>query len=343
MKRIILTSILLLCAVAPTLAQRMGVWGVAFYNLENLFDYEDDPNNKGDDEYLPTGPYKWTQEKYQQKLNNMARVIGDLARPTCPGGPAVIGISEVENERVVRDLVNTSPAKEMNLKYVHYDSPDRRGIDVALIYNPRLFRYTKSSTHPLIIPDNPNFKTRDQLLVEGTMAGEHVCILVNHWPSRYGGAKSSPLREAAAALSKHIADSVRTANPSAKVIIMGDLNDDPKDASVAKVLGATRHKKDTPADGYFNATWGLYDKGIGTLCYQDSWCLYDQQILSANLLGKPTNGLSYWKTEVFNRDYLVTPDGKKKGYPLRAFNGNIWQNGYSDHFPTITYYVKQLK
>ena len=260
MKRIILTSILLLCAVAPTLAQRMGVWGVAFYNLENLFDYEDDPNNKGDDEYLPTGPYKWTQEKYQQKLNNMARVIGDLARPNCPGGPAVIGISEVENERVVRDLVNTSPAKEMNLKYVHYDSPDRRGIDVALIYNPRLFRYTKSSTHPLIIPDNPNFKTRDQLLVEGTMAGEHVCILVNHWPSRYGGAKSSPLREAAAALSKHIADSVRTANPSAKVIIMGDLNDDPKDASVAKVLGATRHKKDTPADGYFNATWGLYDK-----------------------------------------------------------------------------------
>ena len=135
MKRIILTSILLLCAVAPTLAQRMGVWGVAFYNLENLFDYEDDPNNKGDDEYLPTGPYKWTQEKYQQKLNNMARVIGDLARPNCPGGPAVIGISEVENERVVRDLVNTSPAKEMNLKYVHYDSPDRRGIDVALIYN----------------------------------------------------------------------------------------------------------------------------------------------------------------------------------------------------------------
>ena len=231
----------------------------------------------------------------------------------------------------------------MNLKYVHYDSPDRRGIDVALIYNPRLFRYTKSSTHPLIIPDNPNFKTRDQLLVEGTMAGEHVCILVNHWPSRYGGAKSSPLREAAAALSKHIADSVRTANPSAKVIIMGDLNDDPKDASVAKVLGATRHKKDTPADGYFNATWGLYDKGIGTLCYQDSWCLYDQQILSANLLGKPANGLSYWKTEVFNREYLVTPDGKKKGYPFRAFNGNIWQNGYSDHFPTITYYVKQLK
>ena len=273
----------------------------------------------------------------------MARVIGDLARPNCPGGPAVIGISEVENERVVRDLVNTSPAKEMNLKYVHYDSPDRRGIDVALIYNPRLFRYTKSSTHPLIIPDNPNFKTRDQLLVEGTMAGEHVCILVNHWPSPYGGAKSSPLREAAAALSKHIADSVRTANPSAKVIIMGDLNDDPKDASVAKVLGATRHKKDTPADGYFNATWGLYDKGIGTLCYQDSWCLYDQQILSANLLGKPANGLSYWKTEVFNREYLVTPDGKKKGYPFRAFNGNIWQNGYSDHFPIITYYVKQLK
>lgn len=341
MKRIILTSILLLCAVAPTLAQRMGVWGVAFYNLENLFDYEDDPNNKGDDEYLPTGPYKWTQEKYQQKLNNMARVIGDLARPTCPGGPAVIGISEVENERVVRDLVNTSPAKEMNLKYVHYDSPDRRGIDVALIYNPRLFRYTKSSTHPLIIPDNPNFKTRDQLLVEGTMAGEHVCILVNHWPSRYGGAKSSPLREAAAALSKHIADSVRTANPSAKVIIMGDLNDDPVDNSTAKVLGAKRTIEEVGERGFFNATWEPYAQGIGTLTYQGKWNLFDQMILTEPLLDSSRKSLSFWKVEIFNRPFLIRQEGSRKGTPHRTFEGNTFIDGYSDHLPVITYLIKE--
>lgn len=341
MKKTVLSALLLLI-VCSCKAQRMGVWSVAFYNLENLFDYEDDPNNTGDNDFLPDGAYEWTQQKYQQKLANVARVLGDLARPTCPAGPAVIGISEVENERVVRDIVATEPAASMNLKYVHYESPDRRGIDVALLYNPRLFTLESSRTYTLHIPDNPAYKTRDQLVVSGTMAGERVSFIVCHWPSRYGGAKSSPLREAAAALAKHIADSITTANPAEKVIIMGDLNDDPCDASTAKVLGAKRNKKEVPAGGYFNATWRLYDDGIGTLCYQDAWCLYDQQILTANLLGKPANGLSYWKTEVFNREYLITPSGKKKGYPLRSFNSNVWQNGFSDHFPSITYYVKQL-
>ncbi len=344
MKRLSLLLLLALALAGTAAAQRMGVWAVAFYNLENLFDYEDDPANPGDDEFLPTGPYAWTKEKYEQKLGNMARTIAALARENCPAGPAVIGIAEVENERVVRDLVARPELAAMGLKYVHYESPDRRGIDVALLYNPRLFRLVSSKTYSLHLPDDPSYTTRDQLLVSGVMAGEPVSFIVGHWPSRYGGAKSSPLREAAAALSKHIADSVRTASADNKVIIMGDFNDDPKDKSCAEVLGAARKRKEAKADGYFNTMWPLYDRGVGSLCYQDVWCLYDQQIISGNLLGdKTADRLTFWKAEVFNRDFLTTAEGKRKGYPFRSFNGQVWQNGYSDHFPTITYYVKRLQ
>lgn len=343
-KKLFLSALLLLFYIGAASAQRMGVWAVAFYNLENLFDTEDDPDNPGDDEFLPTGPYQWTEDKYEQKLSNMARVISGLARENCPGGPALIGISELENERVVADLVARPELAQMGLRYVHYSSPDRRGIDVALLYNPRLFKLVSSHPYPFVMPGQPNFRSRDQLLVSGIMAGEPVSIIVNHWPSRYGGDKSKPSRAAAAAICKHIADSVCAADPRNKVIIVGDLNDDPSDESCAEVLGAARRQKDVKPGGYFNATWPLFDKGIGSLCYQDTWCLYDQQIISANFLtDKSGQTLRFWKTEVYNRDFLTNPSGKRKGYPLRSFDGTVWQNGYSDHFPTITYFIKQLK
>ena len=343
-KILIFLAILLLPAVAlRTAAQRTGVYAVAFYNLENLFDTDDDPQNPGDDEFLPDGPYQWTPDKYRQKLKNMASTLARLARENCPGGPAAIGISEVENERVVKDLLATEPLASMGLSYVHYESPDRRGIDVALLYNPKLFRLRSSHPYPYRLESNPSYVTRDQLLVSGTLAGEPVSIIVNHWPSRYGGGKSNPLREAAARLCLHIADSIRQANPAEKIIIMGDLNDDPTDPSCAEVLKAARTKKEARTTGFFNATWPLYAKGIGSLCYQDVWCLYDQQIISSNFLNRTAETLTFWKAEVFNREFLITPSGKKKGYPLRSFDGTRWQNGYSDHFPTITYYVKQLE
>ncbi len=345
-KKLLFTLFLLAAMHSTAAAQRMGVWSAAFYNLENIFDCEDDPNNSGDDEFLPEGPYQWTEDKYEQKLGNMARTIALLARDNCPGGPAVIGISEVENERVVRDLVARPELAQMGLKYVHYESPDRRGIDVALLYNPRLFKLSSSKAYPYRLKSNPKFVSRDQLVVSGTMAGEPVSIIVGHWPSRYGGKKSYHLRDAAAELSKHIADSICAASPANKVIIMGDFNDDPKDHSCAVVLGAARKRKDAKNKSYFNATWPLYDKGIGSLCYQDVWCLYDQQVVSSNFLehsvGAPES-LTFWKAEVFNRDFLTTQEGKKKGYPRRSFVNNVWQNGYSDHYPTITYFVKLLK
>lgn len=343
-KRFILLALLIVFTLTQSVAQtRLGVYAAGFYNLENLFDTEDDPDNPGDDEFLPNGPYSWTPEKYQQKLRNMAKVIAKLAREKCPGGPAILGVSEVENRRVLEDLVKTEPLASMGYEIVHYDSPDRRGIDVACLYNPRLFTLLSSKAYPFFMPSKPNYRSRDQLLVSGLLAGESFHMIVNHWPSRYGGDRSSIYREAAAAITKHIADSIHAADPQAKVLIVGDMNDDPTDKSTKEVLKARRKAADTEPDGYFNATWPLFDKGIGTLCYQDKWNLYDQLIISGNLLGKDRSTLKFWKAEIFNRDFLTTQEGKRKGYPWRTFSSNTFINGYSDHFPALIYFVKEIR
>lgn len=192
------------------------------------------------------------------------------------------------------------------------------------------------------MPENPDFKTRDQLLVSGTIAGEPFHVIVNHWPSRYGGAKSSYLREFAASITKHIADSLYKDNPNAKVLIMGDLNDDPNDKSTRVVLDAKKNKKDVKLGGLYNATWSFYDKGIGSLVYQNKWNLFDQLIVSENLLGDNRETLKLWKIEIFNRDFLIQKEGKNKGYPLRTFSGDTFLNGYSDHFPVIAYFIKEI-
>lgn len=323
--------------------KKLGVYAVGFYNLENLWDFEDDPTNTRDDDYTPSGRYQWTEEKYQQKLMNLAIVLSQLGKEHCPMGAALIGIAEVENRRVLEDLVKTGPLASMGFEIVHFESPDSRGIDVAALYNPRLFRLDNAKTYPYNNPDAPNIRTRDQLLVSGTLAGERVHLIVNHWPSRYGGEKSSALREFAASITRHIGDSIYQANPLEKVIIVGDMNDDPYNKSCAKVLGAKKHQDDVKEDGYFNTTWKLYDAGIGTLCYQGQWNLFDQQIISGNLVGRDRRTLKFWKTEVFNRSFLMQQEGKYKGYPLRSFSGDIFQNGYSDHFPTVSYYVKEIQ
>ena len=337
--------ILLLCVT--TYAQnasgqkRYEVYSAAFYNLENLFDTVDDPAKRGDDEFLPRSVYRWTQEKYERKLDNIARVLSLLGRELCPMGPAVIGVSEVENRKVLEDLVARPKVSDMGLKVIHYESPDWRGIDCALLYNPAIFTPTSSRPYPYPSED-PNFKTRDQLLVSGLLAGEEVHIIVNHWPSRYGS-KSSSLREAAARGVKHIVDSLYQSNPSAKVIIMGDLNDDPVDAGTSFVLKARRLPHEVAPQGLFNTMWRLYEQGVGSLAYQGKWNLFDQIIISEPLLNAdPERGLKYLKPEVFNRDFLVQKEGRNKGYPHRTFSDNTFIDGYSDHFPTLIYLYREI-
>lgn len=342
-KRFILLILLTVFTFTQLVAQaRLGVYAAGFYNLENLFDTKDDPDVR-DEDFTPAGSYNWTQDKYEKKLHNIATVISKLAREKCPAGPAILGVSEVENRGVLEDLVKTEPIASIGYEIVHYDSPDRRGIDVALLYNPKLYRVTSSRVYPYHYPTDSTFRTRDQLLVSGILAGEPFHVIVNHWPSRYGGDKSSVFREYAASITKHITDSIRTADPNAKVLIVGDFNDDPDNKSCREVLKARKKQDEVEPDGLFNATWGLFEKGIGSLCYQNQWNLFDQLIISANLLGKDRSTLKYWKAEIFNRDFLIQQEGKYKGYPLRTFSGNTFQNGYSDHFPALIYFVKEIR
>ena len=318
-------------------------YSIAFYNLENLYDTIN-VNSNYDLEYSPKGEKIWDSKKYYSKLNNMAYCLSQLGRETCPLGPAVIGVSEIENRSVLEDLVKTGDLAKSNLQIVHYDSPDLRGVDVALLYNPLLFSVISSKPYPLTIPDLPDFRTRDVLLVSGMMDREKFHILVNHWPSRRNGEQASRhLRVAAARLNRHIYDSIRIADPESKVIIMGDLNDDPINVSVKEVLDAKAKRKEVKENGLFNPMAELFAKGIGSLAYQGSWNLFDQIIISDNLLGDDRSTFKYWKAEIFNRDFLIQKEGQYKGYPLRTHSGSVFQNGYSDHFPVLVYLVKYFE
>lgn len=330
-----------ICAQAPD-GKRFHSFGVAFYNLENLFDTINN-NGKYDLEFSPEGKNRWDGAKYRSKLANLSYAISQMTTKTTPMGPAIIGCSEIENITVLQDLVAQPAIKDWNLQIVHHDSPDARGVDVSLLYNPRFFKVINVTNHRLSIPDKPRFKTRDQMCVVGLLGGSRVGVIVNHWPSRRGGsAESSPLREAAAELSKHIADSLLQIDPRMGIIIMGDLNDDPSDKSCAEVLGATRKAKDCREGGFFNPFWEKLDKGIGSYIYRGQWDLFDQIIINYNLL-HGENGLKYHGAEVLNKEFLKQSDGQYKGYPHRTFSGGAWSNGYSDHFPTEIFLVKEVK
>lgn len=326
------------CVSAPAAsAQTTQRYGVAFYNLENLFDTI--PNNPlgRDDEFTPNGKNQWGSKKYWNKINNLAFAISKMIDDKTGLGPAIIGVSEIENKSVLEDLVKAEPIRRWMLQICHHDSPDRRGVDVGLLYNPRFFRVLDVTNHTLVIPDYESFRTRDQMCVTGILAGDTISVIVNHWPSRLGGQEqSSYLREAAAQLSKHIADSLWAIRPNQGVIIMGDLNDDPQDKSCAKVLGAKKDAKDVGPHGFYNPWWKKLDNGIGTLAYKGSWNLFDQIIVSGTLLGHNTGAgkMHFLSSKVLNFEFLKDTDGQRQGYPMRTHSGGVWLNGYSDHFPT---------
>lgn len=330
--------------VLPQSNAQMKIYGVAFYNLENLFDTI---NNNGsyDLEFSPQGDRQWDSRKYWSKINNLARTINAMANNYTPQGPAIIGVSEIENITVLQDLVKDEQIKGRMYSIVHHDSPDRRGVDVGLLYNPRLFKVLNVTNHRLVMPNYERFRTRDQMCVTGILGTDTISVIVNHWPSRLGGQQqSSYLREAAAALSKQISDSLWAIRPGQPVIVMGDLNDDPQDVSCAKVLNAKRDEKGVGPEGFFNPWWKVLDKGIGTLAYKGSWNLFDQIIVSGGLLkqnAKPGH-LEYWKCMVNNFDFLYDKEGSRQGSPLRTYSAGVWLDGYSDHFPTEIFLIQRL-
>ena len=309
---------------------------VAFYNLENLFDSDDDVTNEGDDEWLPESPKRWTAQRYQEKLGRLAKVILDLGGTASPGGPALIGVCEVENAKVLRDLSQQAALARSNYKVVHFESPDYRGIDCAALYRSDLFELDEAMPIRVPLPmrsDSSIRTTRDILLVRGRLLGDSISMFVNHWPSRRGGETASrPGRVAAARTLKHHADSLRTLNPAADIVIVGDFNDDPVSLSLRETLQAVARRGDVGQTGYYNPMVSLYRQGVGSLGYRDSWNLFDQIIVSEGL----AEGGSDWRIEqaqVFRAPYLFQAAGRFRGYPLRTYVGSDYRSGYSDHLP----------
>ena len=315
---------------------------VGFWNVENLYDTLDGPND--DAEYLPNSAKHWNSERYERKLQHLAQVIGEMGTDVQPDGLVCMGLSEVENRGVVEDLINTPPLDKRHYKIVHHDSPDRRGVDVAFIYNPKYFTLLHDKTYPLHDPSDSLFRTRDLLVVTGLMDGDTLNILVNHWPSRFGGEKRSlPKRKLAADLGRHVIDSLLARNANARIMYMGDLNDDPVDPAVRKFLNTTGDKELAVGKKLFNPMYDLYRKGIGSLAWRDSWNLFDQIILSPALVTGADGALRYYGVRVFNKPYLRQTEGNYAGYPLRTYVSDQYVGGYADHFPVYVILVKEVR
>ncbi len=320
-------------------AYKVGL--VGFYNLENLFDTINDPN-KNDEEFLPSGTNQWNSEKYLAKLHNMAYAISTIGTDISPDGVAVLGMSEMENRTVLEDLVAQPEIKDRNYQIVHYDSPDLRGVDVGLIYNPKYFKLTNSKSYRTVVPENPDFITRDQLVVSGLFDGEMMHFIVMHWPSRSGGEKRSmPGRIAAAELCRHIADSIMRDDPNAKIIMMGDFNDYPTNKTITEHLRASGDMKDLRDGEFFNPMYELHKKGYGTNYYRDAPGVLDQTIITPALLPTDYSTYQFKNAKVHSKEFLKQHGGKYNGYPFRTFGSGVWMGGYSDHFPVYVILLKK--
>ena len=332
-----------LLAVATISAQDKP-YSVVFYNLENLFDIYNDPETH-DDEFTPHGVKQWNEIRYQKKLTNMERVLFDIAAQQ-KEYPIVIGVSEIENRSVLEDLISQPKLKGANYRICHYDSPDARGVDVAFLYRSDVFKIQGSDNIKLHVEGLPNFRTRDLVVMWGTIEDEPFYFLVSHWPSRLGGKEASQFkRDACAKQIREIKDSLLRENPATKVIVMGDFNDDATDDSIVEVMGAKGKVWELEKGDFFNPYNEMLRAGLGTLAYQDEWNLFDNICVTENLVNadrgtlKLIKGNKYYGN-IFTRPYMLQLEGQYKNYPLRTFVTNNFQNGFSDHFPVYIYIGK---
>ena len=318
---------------------------VAFYNLENFYDTIHNPMIN-DEDFTPNGIKHYTGDIYFDKVTKLATVLSMIGTDITAAGPAIIGVAEIENDTVLSDLTHHPLLRQRRYQLIHYDSRDARGIDVALLYNPRFFIPEKAEKLFVKLPGNSKaaFYTRDILYVKGQLAGEPVHIYVNHWPSRRGGEeRSSPARETAAATcKKHIA-AILEKEPNAKIILMGDLNDDPDSPSITQTLKAKATISETAPGDLFNPWAEPYSHGIGTLANRDSWGLFDQIIISHAWLNRQQEGFFYRQQAIFSQNFMKEDAGRFKGYPMRTWDGNTYRGGYSDHFPTYIVLLKKIK
>ena len=344
MKR--LTFILLLTAFAVTTVEAQQPYKVMFWNIENFFDTVDDPEVR-DDEFTPDGVKAWNDAKYEKKLANVERVVFDIAAQDRIY-PAVVGFSEVENRSVLEDIISTPKLAPASYRIVHYDSPEARGVDVAFLYRPDQFKLEGSFPVKADVPQLPNFRTRDILTMWGTIEGEPFYFMVVHWPSRLGGKEASEFKRVALGEQmRRLADSVLMQNPKTKIVAMGDFNDDPTDPSMEEALGAKGDEKKLTEGDFFNPYYKMIKAGMGTLAYGDAWNIFDNIVVTENLISAPKGELKLQKPKgskfygaIFRAHYLFQKEGQYKGYPLRTYVSNSFQGGYSDHLPVYIYIAK---
>ncbi|WP_350293212.1 endonuclease/exonuclease/phosphatase family protein [uncultured Croceitalea sp.] len=316
---------------------------IAFYNIENLFDTKND-TLVFDDERTPNGNYNWTHKRYQKKIEHISKVLSEIGQDLTNTSPDIIGLCEVEKRAVLDDLVQHQNLQNKDYGIIHLDSPDERGIDVAFLYKKASFIPNTFKNHQLLLFNEEGFRdyTRDQLVVSGFLDEELLFFIVNHWPSRSGGeSRSKPYRRKAAELNNRIIDSIKRISPLAKIISMGDFNDDPRDTSFKKILKTKGKIRQLDSLSLFNPMEKLYNKGIGSLAYRDKWNLFDQFFFTSNLITNKKDSYTFWKAAVYSPNYLKTANGKYKNYPFRTYVGTTYQGGYADHFPIYLYLIKE--
>lgn len=300
----------------------------------------------GADEFTPKSAKNYTYAVYQKKLENSAKVISEMGAQYTKMPPVVAGLIEVENRRVVEDLIKQPSLSRFDYGIVHYNSYDYRGIDVALIYQKRRFTPSTSYKREVVIyNENGNREyTRDILVTIGYLDGERFAFFMNHWPSRRGGeAASEAKRNAAGKILREEIEKIQKQDPTTKIVAMGDFNDDPTNTSITTYLGAAESFKQVSAkQPLVDLMTPLYKKGVASLAYQDAPNLFDQIIVSPNLVESPL-GKNYtvYKAEIFAPSYLITKEGSFKGYPSRSWAGDTFTGGYSDHFPAFVVLQKE--
>lgn len=334
--------------MTPPVANKAGPVKVMFYNLENLFDPDNDTLTN-DDEFTPEGIRHYSKTRMYRKINNIARVVLAVGQGNLP---AIIGVCEVENRNVLEKLVRYSPLQKFGYRIVHYDSPDPRGIDVALLYRPELYMVCYSRPVPVSFDSLGLRRTRDILYVKGILpGGDTLHCFVNHWPSRYGGVQSTIVRRRQAAqVVRRLTDSVCQSQPSAMYIVMGDLNDDPDDPSVKEELQARFPEEVATAGDWscniINLMWECMKPGSeGTLKYGNQWNVFDQMMVPASMV----TGSASWQVKdkragVLRDDFLFEPDETWGGHRLfRTYIGMKYTGGYSDHLPVFLELVRENK
>jgi predicted extracellular nuclease len=304
-----------------------------FYNTENLFDTINDPAI-ADEEYLPDAAIPWNTARYKTKISHISRVLASVDQPAFPD---IIGLAEIENRSVLENLVNSDNMKAGNYRIVHYDSPDERGIDVALLYKSKSFKLTNARPVRVKLPGTTNDKTRDILYVKGiALKSTTLHIFINHWPSRRGSQEASEaLRIEAARVLRYQVDSVLKTNPSANILIMGDFNDNPVDKSIEVVLGSNPPETSPSPSLLYSILLPRFKSGEGSLYYK-SWDMFDQIIVSGNML-RGSKGLTCKpeNAEVLKPEWILYKNKSGLMLPNRTSSSHEYFGGYSDHLPVF--------